>query len=316
MTRFAQLALLGALAACGSGSGDDTAPTETNNNPCGNSLVSAFPMDGAADASWTTTIDFLLANDDASAALTVTDGAGAAVAGTQSTLGTRVVFTPDAPLVHGEAYTAELAWACGTDTTSFTVGMDGSETVDAASLEGRTFGFGITTGRIVDPPELASVLSLMVQFDILLTVTGSSADSLDFLGGVTDETTGEQSLCSPSITFAEAADYSGNPHFSVASDSMEIVVAGDPIPVTDLTMSGTFTSGGAGISNATLAGIIDLGQELCDLVGASGVTCQPCPTGSNETCLDLVVDSMPGDERSTSVFEWTSADYPDDCVAE
>ena len=305
--------MLLALVACGGDKpGTDSAGTTTDKGGCPNTVLEQFPADGEADAYYLTSVDFLLAQANTDASVMVMDDAGAMVAGTVSHLDRRVIFTPDEPLAHGGAYTAELTWECDAVTGSFTVGQAGTATVAGADLAGRTWGFAITEGRIVDPPELADLLPLMAQFDILMTATSADDTSIDFIGAVTDEATGEQSLCAPHIDFPTPADYAGNPTFSVQADSMELVVVGDSIPVTDLVLSGTFTDGGAAISGTSLSGIVELGAELCDVLAGSGLSCEACPGGGDE-CVDLVIDDMTADERSTAVFEWSSSDFPSDC---
>ena len=274
--------MLLALVACGGDKdGADSGDTTTDPNGCTNNVLEQFPADGEADAYYLTSVDFLLATADTDASVMVMDDTGAMVAGAVSHLDRRVIFTPDAPLTHGASYTTELSWGCDAETGSFTVGQAGTTTVAGADLSGRTWGFAITEGRIVDPPELADLLPLMAQFDILLTATSADDTSISFIGAVTDEETGEQSLCAPHIDFPTPADYASNPTFSVQADSMELVVVGDAIPVTDLVLSGTFTDSGATISGTSLSGIVELGEELCDVLAGSGLNCEACPVSNS-----------------------------------
>jgi len=302
------------LVACGNdGKDKDTADTD-GGDKCANAILGQNPVDGGTDINPRAAVDFLLAQADDAATILVTDGAGADVAGTSTTTGTRVLFTPTERLASNTQFDVTLEWGCDPVTSSFTTNDLGDTPVDASSLAGRTWGFALTEGRVVDPPALSSVLPMMLDFDILLMVETGDATALDLIGGVTAEGEETQSLCAPHIAFPTPADYSENPFFQVTADTMSLVIAGDPLAVTDLLLTGTFSADGSTMEDVYLSGNVNLGSELCALMGSSGVDCEACPSGSDSTCIDLIVDSMLGTERQLTVVEWGPTDYPPDCA--
>jgi len=311
MTRIIWITAL--LAACGNdGPGKDTADTD-GGGKCANAILGQNPADGGTDINPRAAVDFLLAQADDSASIRVTDDAGNEVAGSSSVTGTRVLFTPTERLASNTAYDVTLEWGCDPVTASFTTNDLGDTPVDASSLIDRTWGFALTQGRVVDPPELSAVLPLMLDFDILVMVQGGDDTSLNLIGGSTADGEETQSLCAPHIDFPTPAAYSENPYMQVTADSMSLVIAGDALAVTDLLLTGTFTPDASTIEDVYLSGNVNLGSELCTLMGSSGVDCEACPTGSDATCIDLIVDSMQATERQLTVVEWGPSDYPPEC---
>ena len=300
------------LVACGNDGKDKDTAGDDGPGQCANAILGQNPANGGSDINPRAAIDFLLAQDDDSANITVSSG-GTAVAGATVITGTRVLFEPDAPLDFNADFDVTLEWQCDTETASFSTGDLGSIPQDAASLIGRTWGFALTEGRVVDPPELEAVLPLMLDFDILLMVESGDGSNLNFLGGVTGDQEETQSLCAPHIDFPTPVDYSNNPYFSVTADAISLVIVGDELSVTDLVLTGTFSDGAATMEDVFLSGNVNLGSELCSLMGSSGVECEACPTGGDTTCIDLIVDSMTGSERQLTVVEWGPDDYPGDC---
>ncbi len=307
MTRIVWIAAF--LVACGDGNGKDTAEEVK----CANAILGQNPADKGSDINTRAAVDFLLAQADDTAHITVTDASGAEVDGTSEVIDRRVLFTPTTRLAASTDFDVQLQWACEPVDASFSTGTIGETAVDSTSLVGRTWAFALTEGRVVDPPELASVLPMMLDFDILVMVESADATSLNLIGGVTADEEETQSLCAPHIDFPTPADYSENPYFEVTADEMSLVIAGDPLLVSGLLLTGTFTPGGAAMDGVMLSGNVNLGSELCALMGSSGVECEACPTGSDATCVDLVVDSMTGEERQLTVVEWSEADYPPEC---
>ena len=308
MTRIVWMTAL--LVACGNdGNGGDTAG-DSDAPKCANAILGQNPS--GSDINPRAAVDFLLAQADSSADIRVSSG-GTEVAGTTTITGTRVLFTPDERLASNTDFDVTLSWKCEDETASFSTNDLGDTPLDAATLQGRSWGFALTEGRVVDPPALSAVLPLMLDFDILLMVVDGDATSLNLLGGVTGDGEDTQSQCAPHIDFPTPANYSENPYFEVTADTMSLVIAGDALLVSDLLLTGTFAPGGTSIEDVYLSGNVDLGSELCALMGSSGVDCAACPSGGESTCIDLIVDSMTADERQLTVVEWGPSDYPADC---
>ena len=312
MTRLLWMTAL--LAACGNdGNGKDTADTDGNGGKCANAILGQNPESAGTEINPRAAVDFLLAQSDDSATIQVTDDSGAEVAGTTTITKTRVLFTPTERLASNTTFDVTLDWACDPVSSSVTTSNLGDTPVDAASLTGRTWGFALTEGRVVDPPELSAVLPLMLDFDILVMVQNGDETSLNLIGGVTADGETTQNQCAPHIDFPMPADYADNPFFQVMADTMSLVVAGDALAVTDLLLTGTFSPDGSTMEDVYLSGNVNLGSELCALMGSSGVDCEACPTGAEETCIDLIVDSMLGTERELTIVEWGPDDYPAEC---
>ena len=107
--------------------------------------------------------------------------------------------------------------------------------------EGRTWGFALADGRIVDPPELSSVLGMMIEFDILVMVQSSATDSLQLIGGITDADTDLQHECAPHIDFPNAAEYADNPYFKVEADSTRFEMKIEGVPSMENPRTGKLT---------------------------------------------------------------------------
>lgn len=302
MTRYLTLLSCGLLIACGGKDGSETDDTDGDDtNPtCTNEITDSFPKDGTSDVYYRTTIEFTLASVSGNESIKVTAG-GEDVAGSTKTEDNRVVFTPATPLDPSTTYDVELDWDCGPTSLSWTTSSIGSPT-DEGGLVGNAYALDIASGRFVKPPGVGPLIQQQLDRDILIGVTSASATEIEMMGALATSA-GVQDVCTPSIDFPVAADFSENPFFEVSANTLTIEVQGISITIDDLVVSGAFAADGSSIEGAILAGAIDtralkdlLGTTeddgVCELVSTFGVNCETCSDGSGDYCLSVYVDSM------------------------
>lgn len=302
MTRYVGILAFGLLAACG-GDKDDSGDTDTTGTDpvvgCQNEIVDMFPADASADVYYRTSVEFTLETVGGSEAITVTSG-GADVAGSTSTVDNRVIFTPNDPLAPSTTYDVSLDWECGPTAVAWTTSAVGAP-VDEAALEGNAYVIDLASGRFVQPAGVGELIKQQLDQSILIGVTSVGGGEIGMMGALAD-TMNMQDMCTPSIDFPVAADFSENPFFSVGPDTTTLNVSGIEITIDDLVVSGAFSADGTTIEGAVLAGAIDTRPlatlvnstdegAVCELVATFGVACEPCGDGE-PYCLSIYVDSM------------------------
>lgn len=281
------------LAAC-STTDSGAKDSEDGTTPaCETTIKGTYPADGAMDAYYRTTIEFELSEADTTAVVT------APFAGTQSTSedGKTVIFTPTDALSASTSYDVTLDYCGGTATISFTTSALGGP-VEASSLLGRTYLLDLSSATITEPPNVGDILKNYLTVGILTGVTEASQTSLTMLGALENgDTTGnDQDYCTPTIPFP-AADFSGNPYFEIAGDSVVISVSDYDVELRNLKIGGTFAADGSYYGGATLEGTVDTrafdslaGGEtgaVCDLVSSFGVECEACAGDGEPYCLSI-----------------------------
>jgi hypothetical protein len=328
MRHFWVAGLVG-LIACGGdkdAEGTDTGGGTTDPTGCTNSISETFPADGTADAYYRTGVEFTLLTAEADATIAVVDGAGAAVAGTSMVEGNVVMWMPSAPLAAATSYTATLSYSCDDASISFTTSDVGAPIGDSSALVGNVYALPLTEGRFVEPPGVGEILSGLLTVGVLIEVTSADASSITMMGAVAAESDpNAQDLCTETIDFPTAADFSENPYFQVGPDDTVISVAGISIAIDDLAISGAFSPSGDAIEGAALSGSIDTrplvplvaeGQGddgVCNLVATFGIPCIECADGSGAYCLALKVDSMSADQvPGGDVVQRTADDVAND----
>ncbi len=298
------------LALIGCGGDDGTGPggtdgTDSNTGTCDTNRLDAdatFPATGATNAYYRTTVEFGFVETEATATITLADSAGADVAGTNEVIeGTRVVFTPAAPLTPGATYAATLNWSCTAVTSTFTVSDAGDPVGGGDALVGNTYSLDLASGRFIEPPGVGDILETFLTFELYLGVEAAGAADLTFMGALANAD-GTQDVCTESIIFPVPADFTDDPFFSVESDSLPVEVEGVQVTIDDLVLSGAFTPDGSAIRGGVLAGSIDTRTLMdvlemtteggvCDLLATFLIDCEPCTDGS-VTCLTVYVDDM------------------------
>jgi hypothetical protein len=314
MTRFALALGALALVACGGDKDDDAsggtgASTTTGGGGgggggCANSIINELPENGASGAYYRTNVYFTLATAEADASLSLADSAGGDVAGTSAVDGTLVTFTPTAPLAPGETYNSTLDWSCGPTESSWSVDSSVGTAVDPGALIERAYSLDLSSGNFVQPSGVGELLGSLLEFSLFVGVTAADDTSVAMVGALSDDSGTAQDLCSTTIDFPVAADFTENPFFSIQSDSLPLEVEGFSVVIDDLELSGAFAADATSVEGVTLAGKIDTrllvelvqpggaDDAVCVLVSTFNVDCEPCSDGTGDFCLTVYVDNM------------------------
>ena len=281
------------------GTGTTTGGTATGSSTCGISVWDDFPADGVNDAFYLTTVELWFSTVIGDETVEVSQG-GAPVSGTTTIDEDRIIFTPDAPLSPNTTYDVQYTWCGGTGVldTTWTTSATGAP-APPAGLIGNVYEVGLNNGRWLEPPGLGSLLKGLVG-DVSFWVAVTYADDSEITMMAALTTNGlAQDMCTPSIDFPVAADFSANPFFSIQSDALDLSIQGIGLTIEDVVLSGAFTPDGSAIDGVTVMGAIDTrpladpaGDTACDQLVAIGVDCQECSDGSGPHCVSIVVDSI------------------------
>ncbi len=305
MLRMVMLLGTAGLVACGdkesdTGGGSDTDPG-ADPVECTNSISETFPSDAESEAFYKTSVEFKLVTAETDATISVTDSAGADVAGTTEVDGTTVRFTPSTGFASGETYTATLDYSCADATISFSTDPAvGTPIADPSTLVGNVYTLPLTEGRFVEPPGVGDLLGGLLTVNVLIEVAEASATEIRMMGAISmDGNPNAQDLCTETIDFPTAADFSGNPFFAIGPEDTTLNVSGVSVTVDDLSITGAFSNDGTSMEGASLAGVIDtrpleplVGADACELLAGFGIPCIPCPSGDGDFCLALEVQDM------------------------
>ena len=265
------------------------------------------PVDGSTDHFYLDPIEFSLSAPDASASIAVSDGGGAAVAGSTrlSDDGLTVSFVPDGGLAPSTPYGASLSVCDGAVSGSIrftTSGLGAPVTVD---LTGETYVVDLGTARFVQPAGVADLLLGSLENNILVGVISVDGSTLNMLGAVDDGAGGGQDYCSPSIPYAPAAF--DDPSFQVGPADAVLTVAGVDITLFGSRLRGAFASDGSYFGGGRLEGQLDardLAPLLGDLVGVTdpdavcsllagfGAGCEACGSDGAGYCLAVLADQI------------------------
>jgi len=299
--RYTSLLALGLLVACG---GDDVTDSATGTAPaCETTLSGVWPEDGTPDVFFASTIELTLSALDGTETIDVTDAAGNAVAGTTATDGNTIIFTPDGGLASSTTYNVSYGWCNGPTDVSWSTSLVGDPATPADLID-RTYLLDLASGRWVQPEGIGSMIGGLIgdEAQVFIGVTDATDTEVSLMGAVGDGS-GGQDICTETFDFPIAADFSGNPLFSVESDALELAVAGYDVEIEDLVISGAFAPDGSLIAGAVLEGTLDVnllagvvGDDPCALLVAVGVTCEECSDGTGPHCLSVVVQDMTAEE--------------------
>ncbi|MCP4921025.1 MAG: Ig-like domain-containing protein [Proteobacteria bacterium] len=282
-----------------------------------------WPAPNSSDFYYRGTIEVHLSDADDTAEISM-DG----VTGTtwRSDDNKTVYFTPDAPLEPNTEYTYTVSYCTADAAITFTTSELGGTMSDPTIIEGMVYDLALDSGRIVIPEGVGSVLESYLTVQIFLEVT-SAGDEIEFLGAIGDEDVpGQQDYCTETLDFPEAADFSEAPYFKIGPATTNISVAGYEITIEDMLISGTFSSDGTWFGGGELSGSIDtrplavlVGDEeeddaVCNLVAGFGVSCIPCPDGTN-FCLEIKAVDLVGTAADTDVEEIAQGDCHENCDA-
>ena len=335
MTRFnmaaiAALALIGCTSDKDSGP-DDSGTTVTTDCPDGEEISAAaeYPEDGEPNFYYRSPIEFSLSGADSTATIAVEDSAGTEVAGAVSFSddGETVYFTPSSPLTASTSYTATLTWCAGSASVGFTTSSLGAPLT--ADLTGRTYNVDITSGRFVEPAGVGDLLGGLLENSILLGVTSVTDSEISFRGALSNTEDTNQDVCNPSLEGFPAADFSEQPFFVLASDSLDLDVAGFELSIASINISGTFAADGSEFGGGVLQGeldarellpvvkaegLADSAEGICDLLIGFGVACEACSSDGEVFCATILVDQLVAVEQSGELQEVTQSDCFEGCA--
>ena len=313
------IAILAALTGCTS----DKDLADSGLQACGVEIKESFPAAGSTDMYYRGEIEVHLSDADDTAVITV-DG----VDGTSwlSDDSKTVYFTPAAALEPSTAYTATVSYCTADAEIGFTTSGLGKDIIDPEGLVGTVYDLDLSSGRIVIPEGVGSVLESYLTVQILLEVT-SASDTIEFLGAIGDEDNpGTQDYCTETLNFPEAADFSESPFFRIGPATTTISVAGYEVTIEDLEISGTFSDDGSWFGGGVLAGQIDtaplavlVGDDeeddaVCNLVAGFGVECVECPNGT-DLCLEIKAVDLSGTAIESDVEVIEASDCHENCDA-
>lgn len=303
MRRYLAILAIATLAACG---GDKDGTTDTggttgddDDDACANSVIEAFPADGATDVYYRSTVRFTLAAEDTAASVMVMDSAGGMVNGTTMVEGNIVRWEGD-PLAPNSTYDVTLSYECGDATVSWTTSDVGGTT--SVDLTGKVYGLDLTSGEWEQPAGVGDLLATQLgDVEVLISPLTVGATDIQMIGGLGDGS-GGQDLCTETIPFPPA-NWT-DPYFEVTAPSLALTVSGFTVNIDDLELSGAFAPDGSRIQGAVLKGAINTiplveliapggaDDAVCQLVGTFGVSCESCSDGSGDYCLSVWVQNI------------------------
>jgi hypothetical protein len=295
----------------------ETGTDDTNTGSCRNAILSQYPEGGEAEVFAWSAVDVTLSAADTAATIAVVDGSGAEVAGAVSLLDAdkRLEWRPASGMAPGP-HTATLTWTgCEPVAVDFTVHDAATAPVtDTSSLVGKTYILDLTQGRFVAPEGIGSALQTLIEVRLLMGVVAVDAGGISLLAGA-EADGGGQDLAAATTAFSEPASFLADPHFTAEQPTLPLVVQGDGLTVTNLTMSGSFSSDGSAVEGFRLSAVLDTrdlkdalsitdDNGVCDLFGAAyGVTCEACPGGDGDYCITLVIADLTLPEAGYTMVE-------------
>lgn len=291
-------------------------PGEDTASACENPALYTFPVDGAEEVYGGGAVWFLLTEPDPTAQIVVTDADGAAVAGDTVSEGAVVSWT-GATRAANEMYVATLTTACGVSIVEFTIGDIGQPlTVDPS---GWGYTVELARGAWLEPWELGQVLDLAPLSASILVMPELVDGGVDVVAG--SGTSARQDECA--ATRRATADSWTDPTFAVSLGQLQILVAGERVPITDVTVSGSFASDASLLALGRLTGVVDVrdlvvaldltakGDAACMMLDPLASGCAPCVDGT-ANCLPVAVDGLYGVTVDFPIVEQTDEDIAND----
>ena len=313
------LGLIGMMFAC---SGDKTGETgdvaAANTCPDGAEITisNTYPTSDAANFYILDSVEFTLSAEDPSAALTLS-GPDGDVAGSSAVDGTKVTFTPDAPLAPSSAYTASLSY-CNSEEpvdVAFSTSALGEELT--TDITGKTYAVDLASGNFVQPPGIGSLLGGLFTNNILIGITTADDTTLEVMGAISLEGSTDQDMCTETFADFPSADFSNSPLFAIPEGDVTLSVAGYTATIYSLAVSGTFAADGSYFGGGELRGELDARQlvdivgglmdgvesadDVCGLVAGFGVSCSECSSDGEAYCVTLEVNRLVANETGATL---------------
>ena len=318
------------LTACQNDKGADDSGTI---GACSISVESTMPVDVATDAYYRNPILFTLTGDAGDASVSLADSTGADVPGQTTTDGAKVWFTPDGPLDQAASYSATLSYCSARETAgvTFTTSTLG-EALTIDDLVGRAYLLDLGTGLWLQPDGIGTFINSFLSAEIVLSIQAEEGATLDLEAVIRNVGATVQDTCVPTIGFP-TADWSAAPWFTLGPTEADFGANGLSLPIHDAVLEGTFAADGSFLGGGHLSGNLDardlaptmaeagmIGADdpalVCQLMQGFSVTCGPCTSDGEETCVPLeVINLVATEETGFSVEPVDQADCHEDCAA-
>ena len=317
--------LAGSFLACG----EKEETTEEEAATCETTISGTSPASGEADFYVRDSIVFELSEEDATASITLADASGADVAGTSSLDGSTVTFTPAADLSPSTGYTASLTYCGSADPVAVDFTTSDLGGALSGSIAGNTYALDITQGTFLKPAGVGALLQDAFSNKILVGVIDDSNGELKVEGAISEEGSPAQDLCTETLVFPEAADFSSAPYFEIPEGDLTLTIAGFTATIYSLNISGMFAADGSYFGGGELRGKLDardlvdiaadLGagdtissaDDLCTLAAGFGAYCEACTDGA-EYCLTVEVVDLTADKTDDTLVSRTAEDIAAD----
>ena len=177
----------------------------------------------------------------------------------------------------------------------------------------------LASATFIEPAGIGGVIGSFLSDPIAMTPVMTDG-SLSMIGALVsaDEDQPVQDLCNQ--TLGLDATIWEDPYFQVGPADLSFEVEGIQVNVAGLEITGTFRSDYSGFGGATFRGGLDTraldtlvdesGTEgaACDLIGSFGISCQACPDGSGDFCIDLHAVDIEGAHNASLTVVPRSAD--------
>jgi hypothetical protein len=264
--------------------------------------------------------------------VTLTDAAGSALAGTQTsdTPGRVFTFDPTDDLTPSTSYTMSVAWTPtegGAANIPFQTGAHGTEIATPEDMIGSVYNIDLAGATFVEPPGVGAIIGSQLDgIAILFTPTDESDfanNEMHILGALGAEEGGNvtQELCTETLAFTygpdsiygtddDVAATFNNPRMEVGPTDLPLSIQGITAVIQNLIITGVFAPTLEDMMGGTFGGSIDtrpLAPELdpdggegaiCDLVWETvGVECEECG-GDNpgQFCLTVLAEDIVANE--------------------
>lgn len=298
----------------------DTGKTDDTAAPlCDTTVQSTSPTDGATGVPGSVDVEFTLSAADPSATIT------GDVPGTTTVLGdgTRLLWTPDAPLTADAVHTVTLDYCHGSIPISFTTSSYGQPIDGSVDLVDAAWEVPLDSVTWVEPTGVGSLIASFGAAPLLFGVSRLSGSSMDFRVAIEDSATGGQDYCSRSFDIT-GATLTGA-WFSVDAPQLSFDAFDATVVAYNVEVDGAFSSDGATIGGGRIRALLDLAtvasllsdsstsEDVCTLFASFGATCTACPDGREE-CAAMWINDIVGSVHAGPVEEITTSDSDPRCT--
>jgi len=313
--------LAGSFLACG----EKEEANEEVAATCETTISGTSPASGEASFYILDDIGFDLSEEDSTASITLTDASGADVAGTSSIDGSTVTFSPDADLAPSTGYTASLTYCGSADPVAVDFTTSALGTALNGSVAGNVYALDITKGTFLQPAGVGALLQDAFTNKILVGVIDDSNGELLVEGAISESDSDAQDVCTETLVFPEAADFSSAPYFEIPEGDLTLSIAGFTATIYGLNISGMFAPDGSYFGGGELrgeldardlvdiaadlgaGGAIETADDLCDLAAGFQAYCGPC-ADNEEYCLTVEVVDLEAQKTDGALQSITATD--------